>query len=62
MLFRPSDTFSSNSMYSMGAAILIASIKLGNFMQYGPGYAPWLISMTVNDVIIKSDVRVVSGI
>ena len=32
------------------------------FLQYGPGYASWLLSMTVNDVIIKSDVRIVSGI
>ena len=45
--------FSSNSMYSMGSAIMMACIKLRNFMQYGPEYAPWCISMTVNDVIIK---------
>ena len=50
------------SMFSRGAAIMILCIKLRNFMQYGPGYALWFISMTVNDVIIKSDVRVVSGI
>ena len=54
--------FSLKSMYSMGAAIMMACIKLGNFMQYRPGNAPWLISMTVNDIVIKSDVRVVSGI
>ena len=51
--------FSLNSKYIMGAAITMACIKLGNFMLYRPGYATWLISMTVNDVIIKSDVRVV---
>ena len=63
-LFGPCDTFLIEfhaSMFSMGAAIMISSIKLRNFMQYGPGYALWLI-MTVNDVIIKSDVCVVSGI
>ena len=65
MLFGPCDTFLIEfhaSVFSMGAAIMISCIKLGNSMQYGPGYALWLISMTVNDTIIKSDVRVVSGI
>ena len=38
-------------LYSVGAAMMMACIKLRNFMQYGPGYAPWLICMTVNDVI-----------
>ena len=40
---------------------MIACIKLGNFMQYGPGYAPWLISMIVNDLIIKFDVMLGLG-
>ena len=62
MLLRPSDTFLIEFYVQQGTAIMMAHIKLRNFMQYGPGYAPWLISMTVNDVIIKSDVRVVSRI
>ena len=62
MLLGPSETFLIDFHVKHGPSHNDACIKHGNFMQYGARYAPWLVSMTVNDVIIKSDVRVVSGI